>query len=138
MKTKTLSAALLLTSTLAAAAFTASPAAAAALAPGNYSLGGIQPICLVKDGTWYGERFAGWGGRWSAGPTADDATLIYGTYSRGFGNDTMVVGADNSLDWTEFLDTGRLVKFTDSKVTRILGGCSRPAAAVTARANPTD
>ncbi len=139
MKAKTLGAALLLSSTLAAAALAASPAlAAGALAPGNYSLGGIQPICLVRDGTWYGERFAGWGGRWSAGPVSEDATLIYGTYNRGFGNDTMVVGSQGALDWTEFLDNGRLVKFIDSKVTRIRGACSRPAVSVSPQANPTD
>lgn len=139
MKAKTLGAALLLSSTLAAAALAASPAlAAGALAPGNYSLGGIQPICLLSNGTWYGERFANWGGRWSAGPASEDATLIYGTYQGGFGNDTMIVGSNGALDWTEFLDNGKLVKFVDSKVTEIQGACGRPAARINGQPNPTD
>ena len=38
--------------------------AAKAPSQGDYSIGGLQSICIVADGTWYGETFPAWGGRW--------------------------------------------------------------------------
>jgi hypothetical protein len=130
----------ILTSTLAVSALALAalaPSAQAALRPGNYSIAGIQSICLVSDGSWYGETFSSWGGFWKAGPTRDDATVLEGTYNSGAGEDTMVLTA-KSVDWTEFHNDRTFVAFVDSTVSRIRGACTAPAAMATNRKNPID
>src|SRR5665213_2531004 len=137
MKAKALTATLLMSSALAVAALAACSATANTLLPGHYSLGGIQNICLVSNGTWYGETFANWGGHWQAGPTTEDSTLIYGNFSSGAGNDAMVVslGAVKHADWTEWVDntTG---SFLDITVTRLAGKCAPPATRINGHNNP--
>ena len=135
MNRKTLAAAL--TASVAVATMALAPSAQASLSPGNYNVAGIQQICLVSDGTWYGETFSGWGGRWFAGPTRDDGTLIFGNYSGGLGNDSMVVGGHN-LDWTEWQDDQSFQTFLDTTITKIKGACSPPAAKVNIRKHPMD
>lgn len=135
MKSTIGKAAVIASSALALAAL--APSAQAALSPGNYSVAGIQNICLVSDGTWYGENFPSWGGGWEAGPTKDDATVLWGTYNSGAGEDTMVF-TRSAVDWTEFHNDRTFVNFIDGAVTRIHGKCTPPAASATTRKNPMD
>jgi hypothetical protein len=69
------------------------------LAPGQWNLGGIQEICLVAGGTWYGTTFASWGGEWTYDGTQ---TVIFGNYDSGGGNDSILV--DTHPVWTEWRD----------------------------------
>jgi hypothetical protein len=134
MNTKILTSALA-TAALAMAAF--APSAQAALAPGNYNIAGIQQICLVSDGSWYGETFPSWGGFWKPGPTVEDGTVLEGTYNSGAGEDAMVLTA-RTVDWTEFHNDRTFINFVDGTVARIRGKCTAPAASVTHRKNPMD
>ncbi|HJV71763.1 hypothetical protein [Ideonella sp.] len=78
--------------------------AMAALSPGQWSVGGIQQICLTGGGTWYGTTFSGWGGAWTPTPVAKNYH-IYGNYSGGAGNDSMVIRKKtNTGSWTEWRD----------------------------------
>lgn len=135
MKTKILASAFAV-SALALAALAPS-AQAAVLNPGNYSIGGIQSICLVSDGSWYGETFSGWGGFYQAGPTRDDATVLEGTYNSGAGEDSMIL-TKKSVDWTEFHSDRTFIAFIDGTVTKIKGKCSPPAAQANSHKNPMD
>ena len=137
MKTKILGAALIASAALAAGALAPS-AASASLAAGNYEVDGIQQICLVSDGTWYGETFHAWGGHWLAGPTRDDGTLIFGNYNSGAGNDSMVVEGTRSVDWTEWSDDGTFGTFIDGTFAKIRGPCTPPAAGINRTRNPQD
>jgi hypothetical protein len=122
--------------TLALAAL-ATSTQAGALKPGNYNIAGIQQICLVSDGSWYGETFASWGGFWQLGPTKEDATVLEGTYNSGAGEDAMVL-TTKAVDWTEFHNDRTFVAFVDSTVARIPGKCSPPATKATTKKNPMD
>ncbi len=122
-------------SAIAALAF-APAAQAKTLKPGNYNLAGIQQICLVSGGTWYGETYPSWGGTWGAGPTKEDATVLSGNYNSGAGNDSMIV-TGSGVDWTEWND-GSAFLFIDSTITRIPGKCTAPDARATTRKNPMD
>jgi hypothetical protein len=78
--------------------------ASAALSPGQWSVGGIQQICLTSGGTWYGTTFSGWGGAWTPTPVAKNYH-IYGNYAAGAGNDSMVIKKKNNTgSWTEWRD----------------------------------
>lgn len=140
MKTKILSAALLASAVLGVGAL--APSAASAVTAGNYMAGGIQPICLVADGTWYGEVFPGWHGTWGTGPTKDDAFVLHGNYAAGggafgTGNDAMVIQGQ-TVDWTEWRDDESFQNFIDSSFTRIKGKCTPPAARANPHPNPMD
>src|ERR1044071_8917818 len=57
-----------------------SPTLAKGIRPGQYSIGGVQQICLKADGTWYGTTF-NFGGHWINNPgTLHTKAAIYGTY----------------------------------------------------------
>ena len=121
----------------AIAALALAPAAQAkALKPGNYNLAGLQQICLVSGGTWYGETYPSWSGTWGAGPTREDATLLSGNYNGGAGNDSMIVTGSN-VDWTEWNDASAFI-FIDSTITRIAGKCTAPDARATTKKHPMD
>jgi hypothetical protein len=90
-----------LASTLVAAAAAAVPMFANALPPGQYDIAGIQQICLVGDGTWYGTTFPAWGGHYEM---RYPKTFIYGNYAGGAGNDSMVFYGNHRGPWTEWRD----------------------------------
>jgi hypothetical protein len=84
-------------------------ASARVLKPGQYSLGGIQEICIVAGGSWYSTTQPGWGG--SVGgvtrPSGKIDTFLTGNFSLGWGNDLIVVstaGAGNM--WIRWYDSG--------------------------------
>jgi len=52
--------------------------------PGQYDLSGIQQVCLVNDGTWYGTTFPAWSGHYDM---VDGDLHMYGNYDNGDGND---------------------------------------------------
>lgn len=105
----------LLTLTIAASLslITATQAEARDLQPGQYSLGGLQSICLKSDGTWYGTTF-NFSGMWFSdfGKVAA-AAAIHGNYQIkrsgyfGYGNDTLTIKkASGTLtaDWHDWFD----------------------------------
>ena len=132
MKKVLLTSALVMASALALT----SMAQAKSLKPGNYNFAGLQQICLVSGGTWYGETYPSWSGTWGAGPTKEDATLLSGTYNNGAGNDSMIVTGSN-VDWTEWNDGGAF-NFIDSTISWIPGKCTAPDARVTTKTRPMD
>jgi hypothetical protein len=80
-------------------------AALAAIGPGQYSVGGLQQICLVSGGTWYSTTFPAWGGRWQQVAVGSKLhTHIYGNYAGGVGNDSMVFKGASKGSWTEWRD----------------------------------
>ena len=139
MKKNILSAALLVSSALAVGALAPSAAAAFGLRPGSYSLGGMENVCLAPGGTWYSETFAGSSGNWFVGPTAEDATLIFGHYASGTGSDSLVV-TRGTADWMEWdSSTGAQVFMDGIKVAATPGKCTPPATKVTpGHHNPLD
>jgi hypothetical protein len=140
VKTNILSAALLVSSALAVGALAPSAASAFGLKPGNYEIGGTEAVCLVGDGTWYGENFAGWSGNWFAGPTAEDGTLIFGHYASGAGSDTIVVSGRSTADWMDWNIQDGSQKFIDNaSIASIRGKCTPPSTKATpGRHNPMD
>jgi hypothetical protein len=102
-------------------------ATAAAPTPGEYSIGGVQQICLVGDGTWYGTTFSGWGGQWS---NAGAKTYIFGNYASGSGNDAMFLKNGRSKGvWQEWRDdlSFSLVQ-TGVSMDKVSSSCAPPAA----------
>ena len=82
-----------------------SPMLAMAIGPGQWSVAGIQQICLVGGGTWYGTTFSGWGGGWQQVVVGSKTyTHIYGNYASGAGNDSMVFKGGSKGNWTEWRD----------------------------------
>jgi hypothetical protein len=112
------------------------PMFAHALAPGQYDVGGIQQICLLDDGTWYGTTFSNWGGAWQE---KGRKTFIYGNYAAGVGNDSMDFYGNFRGAWTEWRDN-LSYQIVDSVVlTFVKTDCDPPPAAIEARdSNPMD
>ena len=139
MKKNILIAVLLVSSAFAVSALAPSAALARVLKPGSYSLGGVQQICLVPDGTWYSETFQGSSGRWMKGPTAEDSTLIFGHYASGAGSDSIVV-TKLTVDWMEWnVADGKQVFMDSISITGAPGRCTPPATRVTpGHNNPMD
>lgn len=110
--------------------------AMAAIGPGQYSVAGIQQICLVGDGTWYGTTFSGWGGAWQiVGKNAH----IYGNYAAGVGNDSMVFKKkDGTGSWTEWRDDLSFqTVISPTSITFVKDVCDPPALkAQGGKANP--
>ena len=99
------------------------------LTPGEWSLGGIQDICLESNGSWYYTTYSGLPGGWEVTGDKDVQTIIYGgTFASGAGEDSIVVGKKNFADWTEFGNSGDvLYAFNDHfKVTFISSTCDAP------------
>jgi hypothetical protein len=103
MRAKSLSA-LLVSSALAVSALATSAAAAGLLRPGLWSLGGIQTICLKKDGTWTGVSFSPWGGKWQNMRDIGAKAIIFGNFNAGADNDSIVVGPTLQANWNEWPD----------------------------------
>jgi hypothetical protein len=104
------------------------PASAGDLRPGQYSLGGVQRICLKADGAWYGVTFA-FAGRWR-NDTA--AAPLWGGYQSAAGNrfhDTVNV-ANGAADWYEWSEGGRYSQLLPAVSFRRLGPSCPPAATV--------
>ena len=139
MKKNVLSAGLLVSSALVVGALAPSAALARGLKPGNYDLGGIEQVCLLKGGTWYSETFPGSSGNWFLGPTTEDGTLIFGHYASGAGSDSIVV-TKQTADWMEWNISDKSQVFLDSiSVTGAPGRCTPPATRVTpGHNNPMD
>lgn len=111
--------------------------ASASLTPGQYNLAGIQTICVVAGGTWYGETFSGWSGKWFVGPVSEDGYYLQGNYGSGVGNDSITVGR-RSIDWSEWRDDGSFNNFVDGALTRVKGACTPPASRANLHKNPLD
>jgi hypothetical protein len=112
--------------------------AMAAIGPGQYSVAGIQQICLVSGGTWYGTTFSGWGGAWQQVTVAGKVhTHIYGNYAAGVGNDSMVFKGKNG-SWTEWRDDLSFqTVFNPTTIAFVKAVCDPPAlAAQGGKANP--
>ena len=135
MTFKILKAAALVSSALALAALAPSAASALALKPGHYMIAGIQPICIVNGGTWYGEAYP-FGGNWSEGPSGQ--TVIFGNYNGGAGNDSMIT-TRKAVQWTEWSDGLAFQTFVTGSVVRLTGHCAAPATLSPPKhKNPTD
>lgn len=121
---------------LAAALLAPVSAGAAALAPGSYEVDGVHAICLKSDGTWYGEDFHGWGGDWMLG--LNGQTAIFGNYSSGAGNDSMVV-KKGVVQWSEWSDSLNTQSFLRGAFTFLKTACGPPArSSPPGHQNPTD
>jgi hypothetical protein len=123
---------------VAAAASLPLVASAASPTPGEYTVGGIQNICLQSGGTWYGTTFSGWGGRWE---TAGSKTFVYGNYANGAGNDGMFLkNGKSSGVWEEWRDDLSVsVVLKGVSLTKISNSCPPPAAhSQRGAANPTE
>ena len=102
------------------------PLLANALPPGQYEVGGVQQICLVDDGTWYGTTFANWGGTYVV---KGSKTFLIGNYRSGRGNDAMDFYEDGHGPWSEWRDNLSYQNISPSKITFTKEACDPPAAA---------
>jgi len=108
----------------------------AALGPGQYDISGIQQICLLDNGSWYGTTFPNWGGAYY---TSRGKTFIYGNYADGVGNDSMDFYPNNHGPWTEWRDdlSHQIVEGVTARFVK--ADCDPPGAAVNGSAqNPHD
>lgn len=103
--------------------------ASAAIGPGQYDLAGIQQICLVSGGTWYGTTFSGWGGGWQQLTIGTKVhTHIYGNYSAGAGNDSIALKGSKG-SWTEWRDDLSFqIVLNPVKLTFVKAACDPPVA----------
>lgn len=110
--------------------------ASAAIGPGQYDLAGIQQICLVSGGTWYGTTFSGWGGGWQQLTIGTKVhTHIYGNYSAGAGNDSIALKGSKG-SWTEWRDDLSFqIVLNPVKLTFVKAACDPPVAGA-ASGNP--
>ena len=111
---------------LTAASLAPGAASSAVLKPGSYNLSGIQDICLEAGGSWYGEDFAAWGGLYELGSNGD--TVIFGNYSGGAGNDSILVKRSAGT-WTEWQDDLSFSNFLTITVTKTSNTCTPPPTA---------
>lgn len=101
-------------------------APAYAVTAGQYSVGGIQQICLVGGPVgfknWYGTTFSAWGGQWKQ-------NFIFGNYASGAGNDVIHVTGGTTAHWVEWRDdlSFRTV-LTGLAFTFVKSSCDPPAA----------
>jgi hypothetical protein len=112
----------------ALAVFAPLSASAAPLKAGWYDLAGLQQICLKPNRTWYGVTYAMWGGGWSSGKAG---TALYGTFTNfGLdGNDSVVLGPDDSGIWQEWTDDFATTVLIRNATLTLLGTeCPPPAA----------
>jgi hypothetical protein len=109
------------------AAASVAPMLAHALEPGQYEVGGIQQICLVDDGSWYGTSFPNWGGVYQV---RGKMTFIYGNYAKGKGNDSMDFDAKMLGAWTEWRDNFSYQNVSAAMLTFVKTDCDPPPAAV--------
>ena len=110
-----------------AAVLAASPAAA--LRPGQYSVLGIQSICLQSAGTWYYTTFSSGGGGWANITQPNTVkTVIYGEYNT-TGNDNIEVRR-GVADWNEWQSDLSFHNFIQGAVTWEKKKCDPPATAV--------
>ena len=110
---------------MAAAAIAAPVFAQAGLAPAQYDIGGLQQICLVSDGTWYGTTYSAWGGRYVVRGLKP---YIFGNCWSGDGNDSIVVYGNNRGPWTEWSDDLSFENVLQNQlVTFVKYSCDAPA-----------
>jgi hypothetical protein len=112
--------------------------AMAAVGPGQYTVAGIQSICLVSGGTWYGTTFSGWGGAWQQVTVGTKVhTHIYGNYASGAGNDSIQMKGTKG-SWTEWRDDLSFqTVINPAKLVFVKAICDPPALkAEGAKANP--
>ena len=103
-------------------------ASASHLTPGQWSLGGIQQICVTSSNTWYGTTFAAWHGAWRFD---GGLMMLYGNYASGAGNDSITVGGLNVADWVEWRDDLSFQTVVDDvQITFVKTVCDPPAASV--------
>jgi hypothetical protein len=121
---------------MAAAAIAAPMFAHAGLAPGQYDVGGLQQICLVGDGTWYGTTYSAWGGHYLVKGLK---TYIFGNFWSGAGNDSIVVYGNNRGPWTEWTDDLSFQNVLQNQlVTFVKSACDAPALMETGGKRPQD
>jgi hypothetical protein len=115
-----------------------SPMLALATGPGQYEVAGIQQICLTSSNTWYGVTFSGWGGAWQDVPFGSSYnTHIYGNYSAGAGNDSMVFKKGKKGTWTEWRDDLSFqTVIAPATLTFVKTNCDPPAAEGRGKADP--
>ncbi|HSC17420.1 MAG TPA: hypothetical protein VLC74_00755 [Rhizomicrobium sp.] len=90
------------------------PVCAKGIKPGQWTIAGLQNICLKPDGTWYGTTF-NFGGHWiNDPPSAKDRAAIYGGYQiqghgyQGYGNTAITIKTfvhrQIAADWYDWFD----------------------------------
>ena len=107
---------------------------AAALHKGQWSIGGVQQICLQGDGTaaspgtWYYTTYSSGSGGWQA-TTAPNVPkyLIYGNYNS-TGNDSIEVRAGANYDWMEWQTDLSYQQFQQGTITYVKKKCDAAAA----------
>jgi hypothetical protein len=130
---------------LAAAAMV--PASAMAqLAPGEYSLGGIQQVCInIPGNNWYYTTFNSGGGQIFVD---SNVVILYGNYAtpsdtyKAVGNDNIAIKVGISgkkADWTEWRDFFASFGFVDDVVVSFVKTvCPPPPPASTNKPGATD
>jgi hypothetical protein len=130
---------------LAAAAMV--PASAMAkLAPGQYSLGSIQQVCInIPGNNWYYTTFNSGGGQIFVD---SNVVILYGNYAKpsdtykAVGNDNIAIKESNSVkkaEWTEWRDFFVYTNFLDDVVVSFVKTvCDAPPPASTNKPGATD
>lgn len=126
--------------TLALAAAALLPAAALATPrSGQFSLGGIQQVCISFPGNfWYYTTFSSGGGQIFGDGVADDGRIyLYGNYAtpadtyKAVGNDSILIKAGNIGHWVEWRDFFTSFNFLDDfKFTFVKAVCDPPASRI--------
>ena len=105
---------------------------AAALHKGQWSIGGVQQICLQGDGTaaspgtWYYTTYSSGSGGWQAASQPNvPKYLIYGNYNNGgtVGSDSIEVRSGSNIDWMEWQTDLSFQNFVQGTITYVKKKC---------------
>jgi hypothetical protein len=114
-------------------AVAAGSAMAVGLTPGQFSVGGIQQICVKRDGTWYGTTFT-FNGHWKNVANNGDIAALWGNYQSGgayygYYNDTITVKKGPVIDWYDYNDDNSYSVFLGADSwSKVKTRCDPPAA----------
>ncbi|MGA7385509.1 MAG: hypothetical protein WBW81_12695 [Methylocella sp.] len=120
--------------------------AMAQIAPGEYSLGGIQQVCIdIPSNNWYYITFNAGGGQIFVD---SNVVILYGNYAtpsdtyKAVGNDNIAIKVGRSVkkaDWTEWRDFFTYFNFVDDVVVSFVQTvCPPPPPASTNKPGATD
>jgi hypothetical protein len=100
----------------------ASAACGSGLPRGQYSIGGLQSVCIGSAGSWYGTTF-NFNGRWNDSRKLNIVAALYSNYivtgRDGNANDTITIIAKNGhlfASWYDWFDDGSYVQYLPQAV----------------------
>jgi len=119
----------------ASALFSLSTEASAAnsVDPGQHTISGVQNLCLVQDGTWYGTTF-NFSGRWTREESLHFLAQLWGNYTvhdtsgahKANTTLTIIDSGVTGLNWHDWFDDGTYGTFLFNVIDFVKKKCDPP------------